>query len=154
MCFFCLQVHVDGPTLYNWGGGVHKPGGLISSIIIHSKYFSISDWPKSHAWFVITSYCRPNLEEVCNMWTDGINRVAKLPDYWVVNREDLGTRLSCFRWWVQNGGMFHLFHEEEVGKLLAKNIARTTRRQLAGRNLLFGEYLQNWTTLYLLNYRR
>ena len=41
---------------------------------------------------------------------------------------------------------------EEIGKLLAKNMARIARRQLDGRNLrLFGEYLQNWTTLYLLN---
>ena len=27
-----------------------------------------------------------------------------------------------------------------MGELLAKNIARTTRRQLEGRHLLFGEY--------------
>ena len=25
-----------------------------------------------------------------------VHRAAKLPDYWTVNREDLGTRLSCF----------------------------------------------------------
>ena len=31
---------------------------------------------------------------------------------------------------LQNGGTFHLFHEEEIGKPLAKNIARTDRRQL------------------------
>ena len=30
------------------------------------------------------------------MWTDDVNRAAKWPDYWTVNREDLGTRLSCF----------------------------------------------------------
>ena len=35
---------------------------------IHSKNFSVSDWLKSHTWFVITSYCRPNLEEFCDLW--------------------------------------------------------------------------------------
>ena len=43
------------------------------------------------------------------------------------------TRLSCF------GSEY----EEEEGELLAKNIARTARRQLGGRHLQFGEYLQN-----------
>ena len=28
---------------------------------------------------------------------------------------------------MQNGGTFHSFCEEEIGKLLAKNIARTAR---------------------------
>ena len=41
---------------------------------------------------------------------------------------------------------------EEVGELLATNIARTARSQLDGRHLLLREYLQTWTTLiYLLN---
>ena len=30
---------------------------------------------------------------------------------------------------------------------LAKNIAKTARRQLGGRHLLFGEYLRSWTNL-------
>ena len=45
--------------------------------------------------------------------------------------------------WLQNGGTFPSFQKEEViSELLAKNIARTARRQLDGRHLLFGEYLQ------------
>lgn len=28
------------------------------------KYFSVSDWPKSHAQFIITSYCRRILRHV------------------------------------------------------------------------------------------
>ena len=35
-----------------------------------------------------------------------------------------------------------LLHGEEIGELLAKNIARTARRQFDGRHVLFGEYLQ------------
>ena len=50
------------------------------------------------------------------------------------------------KWWNVS-----LLSQEEVGKLLAKNIERTARRQLDGGHLLFGEYLQNWRTLYLLN---
>ena len=44
---------------------------------------------------------------------------------------------------IQNGGTFQSFHEEETGELLANNTARTVRRQLDGRHLLFGKYLQN-----------
>ena len=36
---------------------------------------------------------------------------------------------------LQNGGTFH----EEVGELLAKNLARTAKRQLDGRHLLFAD---------------
>ena len=49
----------------------------------------------------------------------------------------------------KKGGTFHSFHEEEIGELLAKIIARTARRQLDGRHLLFGEHLQYWTTLMI-----
>ena len=35
-----------------------------------------------------------------------------------------------------------MFYEEEIGKLLAKNITRTARRQIDRRNLLFGENLK------------
>ena len=30
---------------------------------------------------------------------------------------------------------------------IAKNMAKTARRQLGGRHLLFGEYLRSWTNL-------
>jgi len=44
-----------------------------------------------------------------------------------------------------------LFHEEEKGKLLVKNIATTATRHLVGQHVLLGGYLQYSTTLYLLN---
>ena len=44
---------------------------------------------------------------------------------------------------MKNDGGFHSFYEEEIGKLLAKNIARTAKIQLDGRHMLFGDYLQN-----------
>ena len=40
-------------------------------IIIHSKYFPVSDWLKPHAQFTITSCCSPNLERIfaiLNQW--------------------------------------------------------------------------------------
>ena len=36
---------------------------------------------------------------------------------------------------------------------MAKNTAKTARRQLGGRHLLFGEYLRSWTNLNV-HYRR
>ena len=71
--------------------------------------------PKIPCIIITTSYCWPNLEELCNMWTDDVNSAANLPDYCPVNWEDLGTRLSCFGSEYKNGGTFHLFHEEEIG---------------------------------------
>ena len=38
-----------------------------SRIIIHSKYYSLFDWNKSHGQFFITSYRCPNLEDVCEI---------------------------------------------------------------------------------------
>ena len=32
-------------------------------------------------------------------------------------------------------------------QITVKNIAKTARRQLGGRHLLFGEYLRSWTNL-------
>ena len=55
--------------------------------------------------------------------------------------EKTWVEVELFWQWVQNGGTFYSFHEEEIGELLAKNIAKTERRQLDGRHLLFVEYL-------------
>ena len=41
----------------------------------------------------------------------------------------------------------------ELGKIIAKTIAKTATRQLGGRYLLFGEYLRSWTNLKVY-YRR
>ena len=48
------------------------------AIIIHSKYFPDSDWLKAHAYFTITSYWSPNLEEFCINWTDDVKSAAFL----------------------------------------------------------------------------
>ena len=62
-----------------------------------------------------------------------------------------GDEAEWFWQWLQNGRTLHSFHEEEIDEQFAKNIARTARRQLERWHLPFGEYLQTWTTLYLLN---
>ena len=102
--------------------------------------------PSQRLLLVITSYCRPNLEEFChsNRWHQ---KWSPLADGWTVNRENLGTSLSCFGSDNKNGETFHMFHQEEIGELLSKNRARTARRQLEGRHLLLGEYLDIYLTL-------
>ena len=99
---------------------------LILVIIIHSKYFFVSDWLKSEFCHIepLTSKC------------------SKVADYGTVNREDLKTRLSCFGSENKDVPSFYSFHQQEIGARLANNIARTARRQLKGRHLLFGEYLR------------
>ena len=44
---------------------------------------------------------------------------------------------------IQNGRTFYSFHKEEIGELLAKNVARTARKQLSGQHLLLKKYSQN-----------
>ena len=68
----------------------------------------------------------------------GVTCAAKLPDYWTVNREDLGTRLSCFWQRVQKGGRFHSFHEEKIGEH-NKNSKKTTRRTTSAIWKIFAE---------------
>ena len=70
------------------------------------------------------------------------------------NREALGTRLlglSCFVKAGENGGKFHTLCEEEI---LPKTIARTAKIHLDEWQLLFEEYLQDETSLYILNLPR
>ena len=47
-----------------------------------------------------------------------------------VNREDLGTRLSCFGCENKKWGTFHSFQEYDLGKVIAKNMPRRARTQL------------------------
>ena len=41
---------------------------MYKNIIVNSKYFSVSDWLKSHGYFIITSFCWPNLAEFSDIW--------------------------------------------------------------------------------------
>ena len=120
-------------------------------IIIYSKNFSTSDWLKSHTQFIITSYCRPNLEEFCNMWkmTSIVQQNCQIIEHLTEKTWGRGWVVWIVRTKWQNISL--TFHEEEKGELLAKNIERTARRQLSGRNPLFGEYFQHWKTLNLRN---
>ena len=94
------------------------------AIIIHSKYFPVSDWFKPHALFTITSCCSPNLERIfailnqwrqkrslpklLNQWRQNLRHIESMTskvqptaDYWTIDRENLGTRL-CYIWWAEN----------------------------------------------------
>ena len=63
-------------------------------------------------------------------------------------RKDLGTRWSCFGCEKKMADISLV-----SGETIAKNMAKTARRQLGGRHLLFGEYLRSWTNLNV-HYRR
>ena len=50
--------------------------GDITILIIHSKYFPLSDWLKPHALFTITICCWPNLKRsfaILNQWLQKCN---------------------------------------------------------------------------------
>ena len=72
------------------------------------------------------------------------------------NREALGTRLRRLSFVIagKNGGKFHTLCEEEKAELLPKNTARTAKIHVDGWQLLFGGYLQDETSLYILNLPR
>ena len=61
--------------------------------------------------------------------------------------------MGCFGCELEKLRTFHSFQEKELGGKITKNMARTTRRQLEGRHLLFGEYLRGGTNLNM-HYRR
>ena len=97
-----------------------------------------------HNRLLLTKFGR--ILRLIKRWRQKFSTVAGLC---TVDREDLGTRLSCFGCEKKNGrkmvgGTFYSFHDE----LLSKNIAR---RLLDGQHLVFGVYLQTWTALHLLN---
>ena len=82
----------------------------IWAIIIHSKYFPVSDWLKPHV--TITSCCSPNLERIfviLNQWRQKwsplqiiqplTSKVEPTADYSTVDRKNLGTRL--WFWWAE-----------------------------------------------------
>ena len=123
-------------------------------LIIHSKYFPDSDWLKAHSQFTTTSNWWPNLEEFCDQSTDNVKSAASLQVNVPLTEKTMGMGLSCFGCENKNGGRFTRFKSKtELGKIIAKNMAITARRQLEGRHLLFGEYLRSWTNLNV-HYRR
>ena len=57
-------------------------------------------------------------------------------------QEDLGMRLSCFgreKKMADTSLVSRVRTTAELGKIIAKNMAKTARRQLGGQHLLFGE---------------
>ena len=86
---------------------------------------------------------------------NGVKCAEKLPDYWTVNRKDLAGGRGWLVWVLNTKWRtFHAFHEEEKKELSAKNIARTAKRQLDERHLLFGEYLHLLNLPKNIQYRR
>ena len=106
----------------------------ISCLIIHSKYFPVSNWVKPHC------HIEP-MTSMTSYWTVILNRWPRKP----------GDEVELFWLFEQNGGTvgrtLYSFH----GEILSKNIARTARSQLDG-HLLFGVYLQTWADFCLLNF--
>ena len=67
-----------------------------------------------------------------------------------------GDEIKLF-WLWKKWRTFHSFQEwelpVELREIIAKNMAKTAKRQLGGRHLPFGEYLRSWTNLNV-HYRR
>ena len=85
-----------------------------NDITIHSKHFSVSGWPYQ---------------------TDDVKGAEKLQISEHLSRKPK-EEVELFWYWEQKKRSFHSFHQEELGKLLGKKIARTGRRQIEGRHLL------------------
>ena len=56
-----------------------------------------------------------------------------------------GDEVQLFWLWKQKWRIFLPFLRVRTRRNSSWNMARTKRRQLEGRHLLFGEYLQSWT---------
>ena len=118
-------------------------------LVIHSKYFSISDWLKfiiHHRELLLTKFGKKfcHFEPMTSKVQPKLQTIEPLTEKtwgrgWVVLIERTK--------WLTFGETPCSFH----GEILSKIIPRTARRQLDGRHLLFRVYLQTWTDLYLLN---
>ena len=80
----------------------------------------------------------------CDMWKSDVNSTAYFPENWRVNRENWVVVVVSTKGWN-----IPVVRRGKKGELSAKSISRTTIIQLERWHLLFGIYLQNWTTLYL-----
>ena len=133
----------------------------VNNIIIHSKYFPVSDWLKPLAEFTITSFCSPifgeNLRHIESMtskvqraenyWTDDVKMTSKgqpAADYWTVDGENLGTRL-CYIWWAekQRTKWRNSFKNEEIFWMSNKAIIEFGFRRI-WRILQISEGLCGW----------
>ena len=77
----------------------------IKAIIMHLKYFPVSDWLKPHTvQFTITSCCWPNLEQILSYGTNDVKSAVrcKILNWWRENdvKSAAGCRLS--NRWLQN----------------------------------------------------
>ena len=123
--------------------------GRLIIFIIHSKWLLRFWLAKStsiihHNQLQLTKFGR-----ILSYWTDDVKSVAKVADYWTVNRENLGMRLSCF------GGENKMANSRRNMLLVSRRSVvwkrvRTAKRLLDRRHQLFGVYLWAWTDLYFL----
>ena len=58
-----VPYHGANPNTRN-GARLRSPSPIMAPVIIHSKYFPVSDWLKPHAQCTLTSCCSPNLERI------------------------------------------------------------------------------------------
>ena len=115
---------------------------FITFIIIHSKYFPD---PKS------TCIIHNN-----QLLMTKFGRILRLINRWCQSAASLQVNAPLTETWgrgwvvlVVKTKMAEILLASRVRtrQIIAKNMARTARRQLKGRHLLFGEYLRSWTTL-------
>ena len=73
---------------------------VIITIIIRSKYFPLCDWLKPHSHIIHHNQLLLTKFEK-NYHTEPItSKVQPTADYWILDRENLGTRL-CYFWWAE-----------------------------------------------------
>ena len=97
-----------------------------------------------HNQLLLTKFGR-----ILSYWTDDVKSAAKLQIIESLTEKTWGQVWVVFK--VSNGEVAERF-PCFTANILSKNMARTARRQLDGRHLLFGVYLQTWSALYLLNF--
>ena len=120
---------------------------LLSCFILH--YYSFKIFPR---FWLAKSTCIIHHNQLL---MTKFGRILCLTRKWCQKCSLL--QVELFWLWKQKWLTLHSFQEYELqlelGEVIAKNIAKTAKRQFGGRHLLFGEYLQSWTNLNV-HYRR
>ena len=111
--------------------------------MIHSKYFSVSDWLKSQANSPWPSSLGQILGEVCDIW-----KMTLIVQHKCL-KDGRQPRSPGEERALQNGVTFLTFVEDEIADLLPKNIVRTARTTRQMTCATWRTDMQNLTSLYI-----
>ena len=110
---------------------------IFIAIIIHSKYFPVSDWLKPHPKFTITNCCQPNLDIIFTILNQRRQKCSLPKNYWTDDVKS-ATRCRLLNRWPRKPG----------DKIVLYLVSGKTKSVMAK---LLGRYYFAWIIKQLFN---